>query len=538
MPAEKNASKRLKHSREKIIVEWEKRVRRDVMPTRQLDPTELRNSLPEVLDVMVDTLSDPNPEEALHAKEMRLAVSHGKTRAQDTNYSLDQVIDEYHVLSQVLFEILEENNQELTRTERDLILDIISISIRNAATKFKEIQDQQKADIQEKLNQVNADLEGALGGQSAEAILRGQLLKTIFERVEDYAMFSLDPEGKVTSWSDGCQKMKQYAPGEIMGRHFSILYPPEGRIRNEPQIHLDIATVEGRFRGEGLRMRKNGDLFLADVLITPMYEGDELVGYFKTVADLTERNQLIQEIDLTRTQVEVLELENELRDRFIYMLTHDLRNPLSAALLSSEVIARQSCNVKKHRELAQRSIRHIRRIDEMVTNLLDASRITEGEPFPLKINEFDLTKLINEVCEDLATIMGDRFTIKVPAEVIGFWDQDGLKRVIENLVTNAIKYGNPQGDVTISLVDTENRVIVKVHNLGSTITGKDKESFFELFHRADTVGSGANKGWGLGLTLVRGVTEAHGGRVTVRSLPKEGTTFTVDLPRDARLKAT
>lgn len=529
MPPMQAAAEMLEQYKDKILADWEMRTRRLSPTTGQMERTQLRDSLPEVLDVLVDILRAPDPGKSLYAKEKLLAANHGKLRAQEPHYSLAQVIEEYHFFHQAIFEFLDADNQ-LSRVERDLILEVISISIRNAATEFKAVQDQQKANVQETLNRANNALQVALGQKSSEAVLKEQLLKTIFERVEDYAIFTLDPEGNITSWSDGCRKIKQYSADEGIGKHYSLLYPPEGRVRNDPMTHLDIAHRQGRFRGEGLRMRKNGDLFLADVLITPMYDKDALVGYFKIVSDLTERNKLIQEMDLTRTQVETLTLESELRDRFIYMLTHDLRSPLAAAQMGAELIARTPCGDAMHREVAHRIVRQNGRVDDMITNLLDASRLREGEPFPLKLSSFDLTQLTNEVCEELTTRMGNRFRVDAPPHLVGFWDMNGLRRVIENLAANAIKYGDPEGGVTISLKEAESRILLNVHNFGSPISTDDQESLFELFRRADSAQRGSKAGWGLGLTLIRGIAEAHGGIVNVRSLPVEGTTFIVDLP--------
>lgn len=535
MPAKQNASEKLAQYKDHILAEWESLARLQSTSIRKMERAQLRNGLPQVLDVMIATLRDPGPAKSLYVKEKLLALNHGKVRAEELHYSLDQMIEEYHFLQQVIFEFLDKDGQQLNRVEQNLILDVINISIRNAATEFKTVQDQQKANVQENLNRANRALQNALGEKSSEAVLKDQLLKTVFERVEDYALFSLDPDGNIASWSYGCHKIKQYVAEEVIGNHYSMLYPPEGRVRNEPMTHLGIAQRQGRFRGEGLRMRKNGDLFLADVFITPMYEKDVLLGYFKIVTDLSERNKLIQEMDMSRTQVETLTLESELRDRFIYMLSHDLRTPLATAHGSAELIARTPCSDPMHRDVAHRIVRQSRRVDDMITNLLDASRIREGEPFPLTLSEFDLTQLAREVCEDLSTRVGDRFKVDALVNLIGYWDMSAMRRVIENLAANAIKYGDPDGNVTISLSAAESRVLVKVHNFGSPISTEDQESLFELFRRADSAQRGSKTGWGLGLTLVRGITEAHGGIVNVRSLPVEGTTFIVDVPRDSRI---
>jgi PAS domain S-box-containing protein len=538
MATPETTSERLRRAKERILAEWEKQVRQTIPPARSQERLALLDSLPEVLDGIVMTLSDPAPERALFAEEERLAAGHGKQRAQNITYSLEQVINEYHVLRKVLFEVLEEGDQSLSRRDRDLIWDILFIAIKNAASEFKQVRDQEKERAARELAQANKELRNALGEKSAEAVLKDQLLKTIFERVEDYAIFSLDPAGNITSWAMGAQRMKQFTADDVIGNHFSMLYPKEGQLRDEPMTHLEIANREGRFRGEGLRQRKNGELFLADVFITPMREEGHLVGFFKIVSDLTERNRIIQERDLSRTRAETLELESELRDRFVFTLSHDLRTPLSAAKMSAHRIARQNCGLDQHRELAQRSIQNLERVDKMIGDLLDASRIKAGQPMPLKIEEYDLTKDVQMVCEELATVHGDRFRLNAPASLICFWDRHGMRRVIENLLTNAIKYGDPSGDVTTDMQEVQDRVFIKVHNEGSPITQKDQESLFDLFRRTESAATGTRQGWGLGLTLVRGITEAHRGIVQVRSLPNEGTSFILDLPKDARIATT
>ena len=360
------------------------------------------------------------------------------------------------------------------------------------------------------------------------------MLRTIFERVDDYAIFTLDARGHITSWANGCVRIKKFTAAEVLGKHYSMLYPEEGRLRKEPENHLRIAAREGRFRGEGMRQRKDGSHFLADVFITPMYEGEKLLGYFKVVTDLTERNRMIQERDLTRTRMESLEIERELTDRFIFMLSHDLRTPLSAAHMATQVIAREGCSVERHREFAHRALRNLAHVSKMVTDLLDASRVSAGQPFPMTIEECDLIGIVREVVDQLGTIHGDRFRLDGPESLVGYWHRRGLGRIFENLAVNAVKYGDPLRNVTIKVREVADRVHVSIHNFGSPLSAKDLESVFELFQRTERAKRSNAQGWGLGLTLVRGITEAHGGVLQVQSLPNEGTTFTVDLPRDAR----
>jgi PAS domain S-box-containing protein len=534
MPLKGAASDRLNQSRERILQEWETEVRREELPGGPLDRPALRNTLPLVLDEMVKTLADPHPERAISRVEARLAKGHGMERANLPEYSLDRVIREYHVLRKVIFRVLEGEGEELPRRERDLIWTVITTSIHRAAIQFTRIRDQQKEKSKQDLNERNIELHETLEEHELEAALKGQMLRTIFERVQDYAIFTLDCDGYITSWAEGARKMKQYTLNEVIGRHFEMLYPEEGRRRNEPMDHLKVARIEGKYRGEGLRRRKDGALFLADVHITPMYEGSALAGYFKVVTDLTERNRVIQERDVSRSHAETLELENELRERFVFTLSHDLMNPLSAARVACELASKEPCSSERHHDLALRSIQSIERVHRMISNLLDASRVKAGQPFLLEFEEFDLSRHLEGVLAELGSVHGDRFRLQSSGPLQGFWDRQALTRVIENLATNAVKYGDPLKPITVRLESVEDRAFIKVHNFGSSINWADQESLFELFHRSPSAQTGQKKGWGIGLVLVRGITEAHRGIVTVQSFPKEGTTFFLDLPRDAR----
>jgi len=520
------ASERLKMQKLRILRLWEKQVVDALPAAKECELPALMNTLPTVIDQLIETLAHPKPQLAIQANEDKIAISHGTQRAQLERYTLDQVISEYRILRNILFEVLEENSP-LELREREIISDAIFLSTRNASAEFSRI----RAFKQE---QAHHDLNQEVQRTSVELAFAQELLKNISLGVQDYAIFTIDTNGIITTWSLGAARMKQYTAEEAIGHHFSMLYPEDGRLRNEPMSHLSAAAVEGRFRGEGLRVKKSGEHFLADVLITPMYKNENLIGYSKVVQDLTERNQLIQERDLSHSEVKGLKTESKLRERFVYTLAHDLRNPLSAAQACAQMILKTPCSASRHSEFAGLSIASILRVDRMITDLLDVSRIKAGEPLPLKMKECNLRKLVDDVCEELATIHGDRFIVQSDQSVIGYWDSEGLVRVLENLIGNAIKYGDRSTPVTITVHQRDSRVHLKVHNYGPVIRPEDQVFLYEPFHRTKSAQTQDKKGWGLGLTLVRGITAAHNGVLLLESYPKEGTTFTVDLPRDPR----
>ena len=528
-----SASVRLHLAREAILTEWEREVRQTIAPARTEEQFALRSSHSEVLGGIAAMLDSRQLLGSSPAGGNQLALGHGEHRARNTSYSLEHVIDEYHVLGRVLFRSLEQGGYELSRSERELVWEALFFAIKTAAVEFERVRDEECRAATHALDRSNIELSDALGRKSTEAVLKEQLLTTIFDRVEDYAIFSLDAAGNITSWAKGAQKIKQFSEEEVIGRHFSMLYPKEGQVRDEPMKHLAMAERAGRFRGEGLRQRKNGELFLADVFISPMHQDGKLLGFFKIVADLSERNRIIQERDLSRTRASSLELDKELREKFLFALSHDLRNPIAGAKLRAQQIAIQGCNVAQHQALATRSIGAMERMDQMISDLLDAGRIKAGEPLALTLEEYDLAKDLLAVCEEAAVLHGDRFRFSAPTALIGFWDRQAMRRIVENLLSNAIKYGDSSA-VTLTLEDVQGRVFVTVHNEGPCIEEGEQDTLFNLFRRSASAAAGAQRGWGIGLTLVRGLTEAHQGIVKVISMPGEGTSFILDMPKDAR----
>jgi NO-binding membrane sensor protein with MHYT domain/two-component sensor histidine kinase len=226
--------------------------------------------------------------------------------------------------------------------------------------------------------------------------------------------------------------------------------------------------------------------------------------------------------------------ERELRDRFVTALAHDLRTPLTAAQMSAQLAARKSKEPDVERHIAK-VLENVERMDHMIQDLLDAHRVTAGQPLPIRCEEVDLRAFLATTLEGLATVYGDRFPIRVPEEIYGWWDTSYLRRAIENLCTNAIKYGSRGTPITIEAVRVlPEGIAISVHNQGEPLRPEERENLFGLFHRGQDERTARQKGWGLGLTLVKGTAEAHGGSVAVESAAGEGTRFTILLPIDSR----
>ena len=234
-------------------------------------------------------------------------------------------------------------------------------------------------------------------------------------------------------------------------------------------------------------------------------------------------------------KIAALSAERELRERFVSILAHDLRGPLSTAKLAANLLMTRRHHVDEQgRRLAANIDRSLERTDRMVRDLLDANLIHAGEQLPLELAECDLALVVREVAAELATVHADRFVVDAGERVRGFWSADELRRAGWNLASNAAKYGAVGRPITIAVRRTADGVELSVHNEGEPIPVDEQPHLHRQFARARAAKAGHAKGWGLGLTLVHGCAAAHGGALKIRSDATEGTTFTLELPLDAR----
>jgi signal transduction histidine kinase len=238
--------------------------------------------------------------------------------------------------------------------------------------------------------------------------------------------------------------------------------------------------------------------------------------------------------DELRASIKALNEERELRERFVAILAHDLRGPLSVAKMASAMLVHHPEMLDQRRNLASKIDVNVDRAEKMIRDLLDMSRIRAKEPIPLRLDECDLASMARVVIEELTTMYGDRFALREGIWVRGIWDAEELRRALWNLAINAVKYGDRETPITISVQRSGSGAEISVHNYGSVITPDEQANLFNPFARTQEARTSGRSGWGLGLTLVRGAAEAHGGKVTIESSLESGTTFTILLPPDSR----
>jgi signal transduction histidine kinase len=172
-------------------------------------------------------------------------------------------------------------------------------------------------------------------------------------------------------------------------------------------------------------------------------------------------------------------------------------------------------------------------MDGMIQDLLDSAKFQTGERLRLHLEEFDIQEVVKEVDDQFTLTHGPRLRV-IGTTIRGWWDREAIKRAIENIIGNALKYGAPDAPIQTKIDLQNERMILTVHNEGEPIPPDEVECIFQVFRRADAAKEGNKEGWGIGLPYVRSVAESHGGSVAVDSTVHRGTTFTIDIPLDSR----
>lgn len=227
----------------------------------------------------------------------------------------------------------------------------------------------------------------------------------------------------------------------------------------------------------------------------------------------------------------LLEEEKNFRDFFISTITHDLINPLSVINISLDTLSKKSKEPLEVEKLATRMKRGVDKARKLIEDLLELKKIQAGEYPNLSFYPCCLKETVDKIAENLQSKFPGRIELHLDAqEVNGYWDKNAIQRILNNLVENAIQYGSSEKKVSIRLNSLGPYINLSIHNWGNPISLEDQNLLFKKHYRGESAVNLMQNGWGIGLTLVKGLCETMNGSVSLSSSENTGTTFTVELP--------
>jgi PAS domain S-box-containing protein len=368
---------------------------------------------------------------------------------------------------------------------------------------------------------------------------REEFLDSLVENIPDMIFVKDASQLRFLRFNQAGESLLGYSRAELIGKNDYDFFPTEEAdffTREDRRVLAQGEIVE--IPEEPIRTRLQGERILHTKKV-PIYDRKGNPKYLLGISeDITDWKNAKAERDKISQEVMRLKIEREVRSTFVSTLSHDLRTPLTAAKTCAELLLRFPEREGLRKALPGEIVKSLERADKMIRDLLDASRIQAGQLLSLTLEALDLPSFLQELLQQQSLIYGGRLVLEIKGHPSGYWSHEGLRRVLENLISNAIKYGASGGPVIIRACSEGGRALISVHNEGNALMPDEIKKLFQPYIRASDSAGAREKGWGLGLTIVQGLVAAQGGVIRVESSPGAGTTFTVDLPKDARSRPT
>ena len=399
------------------------------------------------------------------------------------------------------------------------VISLLFFGIVSNLAKTRETAEALAEEMVAALKETNLSL-----GQSEE---RFRLLTS---KVKDYAILFLNADGVVLTWNEGAERLNGYKEEEIVGRSFQIFYQEDEIAAGKPQSVLRQARDLGQCETSAWHVRKDGQRYFADILITALHDANgDFVGFAKITRDITQEKRNEQEL---RSAIDQAESASRAKSEFVANMSHELRTPMNAVLGMTYLLGNSALSQEQRKYLDMIRASGQSLLD-ILNDILDFSKIEAGK-MELSPAEFRL----GDVLDAIATIMSVNAGSKdieliidvapdVPEMLIG--DALRLQQVMINLVGNAIKF-TERGAVTVgvSCVDLEEdtaRLEFSVRDTGIGMTAEQQARLFSPFTQADSSMTRRFGGSGLGLTICRRLVDLMGGRIVLESELGRGSEF-------------
>ena len=361
--------------------------------------------------------------------------------------------------------------------------------------------------------------------------------RLLVEQVIDYAIFMMDEKGRIISWNAGARKIKGYEAHEVIGKYFSIFYPEEDIISNKPAFELKVARAEGKYEEEGWRIKKDGSVFWANVVITAVYNKEKaLIGFSKVTRDLTERKA--SEKELRRSYERYRQLADELKgantelslanaelEQFTSIVSHDLQEPVRTikSFLQLIDLKLNSGQTEELKTYISKAINSANRMKELIQNVLHYAQLSRDEVVEEDVN---INELFNEALQNLKTaVEASKAQVTIENEVNKIrGDRVQLVQLVQNLLSNALKFSSSEHpEVKLKTSREDGKVKFAVSDNGIGIAEGNLNKIFEIFRRLNTKKD--YPGTGIGLAICKKIVDRHHGKIWPESQLGKGSTF-------------
>jgi PAS domain S-box-containing protein len=354
----------------------------------------------------------------------------------------------------------------------------------------------------------------------------------LVDSVEEYAIYLLDPNGTVVTWNTGAQKIKGYRPEEIIGKNFACFYTAEDVAAGKPQRNLREAARRGHIRDQGLRVRRDGSTFEAEVILAALRNDEgKLRGYSKVTRDITDQTRS-REFEAEKIAAQKA---SKAKDDFLAALSHELRTPLTPALAAATYLEDNAEKIPhEFVEDIQLIKRNVKLQARLIDDLLDLTRITRGK-LRLDLENCDVHTIIRNAIDTASSAIAAKklkFSTKLNARQHHILaDSIRLQQVFWNLINNAVKFTPPGGQIVIHTCnDDASRFHFDITDNGIGIEHERMDLLFTPFEQADASVSRQFGGLGLGLAISKHLVHLHHGTIEADSRGRSfGATFKVTL---------
>ena len=358
-------------------------------------------------------------------------------------------------------------------------------------------------------------------------------LRLLIQGIRDYGIFMLTPEGVISTWNNGAERLLGYRAEEVLGEHYSILFVSEEVLSERPRAELIIAKHEGRYEEVGWRLRKNGSRYQANVIITSLYSEDgALAGYAHVMRDVSSRIKTDKDL---REAVQKEKQLSRLQRQMLNLLINELRESLSAVALSTGIQGRLKKNhvMQTFSPNRHSSTQLVHNINEIIVNVTILENLHSGK---IKITpaKVDLVKCCNNIIKETRLSLPEGPKIQFTQPKISYLvmaDEKILNRIISNMLSNACQNSQPDQSVCITLEHDENFTFLSVLYFGPSIEKEEQKLVYKPFSKADI--SENTKVAGLGLAVAEKLASLHNGSLKGRSIDGSGSTFTLTLPNSS-----